>query len=105
MTVTPQWLDITRVADIVGVASTASRLAEVTAAAEAWVTRHRNDLDLPTDATEDLIQGTAMYAARLYLQRGAVSGVPEYDQTSTYGDYGGMADIYRLVGSGVPGIA
>lgn len=101
----PAWMTTAEVAEILGVLSTDSRLPEVTAAAESWVTRHRRDLDLPDEATPDLRYGTAMYAARLYLQRGAVSGVPEYDGTTTYGDYGGMADIYRLVGNGVPGIA
>ena len=101
----PAWMTTAEVAEILGVYSTDSRLPEVTPAAESWVERHRRDLDLPAQATADIRYGTAMYAARLYLQRGAVSGVPEYDSTTTYGDYGGMADIYRLVGNGVPGIA
>lgn len=101
----PTWMTTLEVSTILGVSSTDSRLADVTAAAEAWVQRHRSDLSLPDDATADIRYGTALYAARLYLQRGAVSGVPEYEQTTAYGEYGGMSDIYRLVGHSVPGLA
>jgi hypothetical protein len=51
-----------------------------TAAAVAFVEDKRKDLktgqeELPFDATDDVIHGTAMLAARLYERRGSLMGV------------------------------
>ena len=77
-----------------------ARLVSVCAAANATAYRYASaaglaDADNPGD---DVIEGTTLYAATLYKQRGAVDGFPSFDEQAVAVPASTFAQCKRLWG-------
>lgn len=100
-----EWITADDVAAFLRVSAN-SRIEDVTPAARAWVERCRPDLDYTGTISPDVRLGAIMYAALLYQQGSAPSGLPAYEDLGQYDDTGyALHNIYRLIGYRRPVVA
>ena len=96
------WVTIAAVADQLGVPEEDDRLADVVAAADAYVKRQRPDLDPDVMPDPGVYLAGLLYASFLFRLRTSPGGLPGYDDAGQYDAGDLMANVYRLLGNRRP---
>lgn len=101
------WTDLARVKRAFGNATSVYDdpwLNDCIAAANAWAPRKRAEagyVDDPDVApSEDVAQGTTMYAVALVRERGSADSFASFEELSSFAQVGSMGQVKRLLGIG-----